>query len=224
MAQDVLIRYRDVELTRRELIVLKHVDLEISTGEFVYLMGRVGSGKSTLLKSMYAEVPLASGSASVLSYDLAALRRRDIPMLRRSMGIVFQDFRLLFDRNVYQNLSFVLFATGWKDCKAVDSRIEEVLSQVGMANKSYKMPHELSGGEQQRIVIARSLLNRPKLILADEPTGNLDPETAEQIVGDLRDISREGTAVIMATHNRAIVDQYPARTLRVENKRIVEEV
>lgn len=224
MAQDVLIRYRDVELTRRELIVLKHVDLEISTGEFVYLMGRVGSGKSTLLKSMYAEVPLASGSASVLSYDLAALRRRDIPMLRRSMGIVFQDFRLLFDRNVYQNLSFVLFATGWKDRKAVDSRIEEVLSQVGMANKSYKMPHELSGGEQQRIVIARSLLNRPKLILADEPTGNLDPETAEQIVGDLRDISREGTAVIMATHNRAIVDQYPARTLRVENKRIVEEV
>lgn len=223
MAQDVLIRYRDVELTRRELVVLKHVDLEVSTGEFVYLMGRVGSGKSTLLKSMYAEVPLASGEASVLSYDLATLRRRDVPMLRRAMGIVFQDFRLLSDRNVYQNLSFVLFATGWNDRKAVDSRIEEVLSQVGMANKSYKMPHELSGGEQQRIVIARSLLNRPKLILADEPTGNLDPETAEQIVGDLHDISREGTAVIMATHNRAIVDQYPARTLRVENKRIVEE-
>lgn len=223
MAQDVLIQYRDVELTRRELVVLKHVDLEVSTGEFVYLMGRVGSGKSTLLKSMYAEVPLASGEASVLSYDLATLRRRDVPMLRRAMGIVFQDFRLLSDRNVYQNLSFVLFATGWNDRKAVDSRIEEVLSQVGMANKSYKMPHELSGGEQQRIVIARSLLNRPKLILADEPTGNLDPETAEQIVGDLHDISREGTAVIMATHNRAIVDQYPARTLRVENKRIVEE-
>ncbi len=223
MAQDVLIQYRDVELTRRELVVLKHVDLEVSTGEFVYLMGRVGSGKSTLLKSMYAEVPLASGEASVLSYDLATLRRRDVPMLRRAMGIVFQDFRLLSDRNVYQNLSFVLFATGWNDRKAVDSRIEEVLSQVGMANKSYKMPHELSGGEQQRIVIARSLLNRPKLILADEPTGNLDPETAEQIVGDLHDISREGTAVIMATNNRAIVDQYPARTLRVENKRIVEE-
>lgn len=223
MSKEVLLNYRDVELARRELVVLKHVDLEVAKGEFVYLMGKVGSGKSTLLKSFYAEVPISQGTAEVLSFDLTKLRRREVPMLRREIGIVFQDFRLLFDRNIYQNLSFVLHATGWRDRKAIDSRIEEVMRQVGMGNKSYKMPHELSGGEQQRIVIARALLNRPKLILADEPTGNLDPETADRIVRDLHDISAEGTAVIMATHNRMLVEQYPARTLHVENKRIMAE-
>ena len=216
-----IITYKDVEILRKELVVLKHVSLSLEQGEFLYLIGKVGSGKSSLLKSMYAEIPIHDGDAQVLGYDLIDIPKKDIPFLRRKIGIVFQDFQLLTDRNVYENLRFVLDATGWKDENDIDARIEEVLTQVGMLKKSYKMPHELSGGEQQRIVIARALLNRPQLILADEPTGNLDPETGEQIVAYLHKIASEGTAVIMATHNLQLVEQFPARTLSCENKSII---
>ena len=218
---DTLVDYRSVELHRKELVVLKEVDFQLREGEFVYLLGRVGSGKSSLLKSMYAEIPVASGQAEVLGYDLSRLHRRDIPMLRRQIGIVFQDFQLLTDRNVYANLEFVLDATGWKDSSAKEQRIEEVLKQVGMTNKSYKMPHELSGGEQQRIVIARALLNSPELIIADEPTGNLDPETGEQIINHLYNIAKSGTAVIVATHNLTMLDRFPGRVLRCEAKHLI---
>ena len=218
-----IVRYTDVEILRKEHVVLKHVNFELQAGEFAYLIGKVGSGKSSLLKSMYAEVPISQGHAQVLDFDIETIRRKDIPMLRRSIGIVFQDFQLLTDRNVYDNLRFVLEATGWKDNNEIDERIESVLKEVGMLNKSYKMPHELSGGEQQRIVIARALLNRPALILADEPTGNLDPATGEQIVRHLHRIAQDGTAVIMATHNHTLVDQFPARVIRCDNKQIIEE-
>ena len=216
-----IVNYKNVEILRKEHIVLKNVDFELNQGEFIYLLGKVGSGKSSLLKSMYAEIPIIQGEATVLDYDLVGIKRKTIPMLRREIGIVFQDFQLLTDRSVYDNLRFVLEATGWKNLSDIDNRIEEVLNQMGMANKSYKMPHELSGGEQQRIVIARALLNSPKLILADEPTGNLDPATGEQIVQHLHRIANEGTAVIMATHNMNLVEEYPGRIVRCEDKRIV---
>ena len=216
-----IINYHDVELHRNELIVLKHVNLTVDEGEFVYLIGKVGSGKSSLMKSMYAEIPVALGEARVLDYDLNRIQRKQIPYLRREIGIVFQDFQLLTDRNVDSNLRFVLEATGWKDRAEIDRRIAEVLKNVGMLNKSYKMPHELSGGEQQRVVIARAMLNNPKLILADEPTGNLDPVTGEQIMSQLHVIAAAGTTVIMATHNLTFVDRFPGRVLRCENKTIV---
>lgn len=217
-----IVKYNNVEIYRKELIVLKNVSFQLEKGEFVYLLGKVGSGKSSLLKSMYAEIPITDGEASVLNYNLIGIKRKSIPMLRREIGIVFQDFQLLTDRSVYDNLRFVLEATGWKNSNDIDDRIEEVLKEMGMANKSYKMPHELSGGEQQRIVIARALLNRPKLILADEPTGNLDPATGEQIVRHLHRISQEGTAVIMATHNMGFVQEFPGRIIKCENKHIIE--
>lgn len=216
-----IVDYSDVELLRNELVVLKHVNFSLEAGEFVYLIGKVGSGKSTLLKSMYAEIPVQGGSARVLDFDLNAIRRADIPMLRRQIGIVFQDFQLLTDRNVYQNLRFVLDATGWRNADEKEERIDTVLKRVGMANKSYKMPHELSGGEQQRIVIARALLNNPKLILADEPTGNLDPATGDSIVRTLREIAETGTAVVMATHNLQLVEQYPARVMQCADKQLL---
>ncbi|MCI5783052.1 MAG: ATP-binding cassette domain-containing protein [Bacteroidales bacterium] len=215
-----IISYNDVEILRKELVVLKHVTMSVEAGEFIYLIGKVGSGKSSLMKSMYAEIPIYTGTANVLDYNLVDINKKDIPFLRRKIGIVFQDFQLLTDRNVYSNLRFVLEATGWKNQEEIDTRIEEVLTQVGMLNKSYKMPHELSGGEQQRIVIARALLNKPVLILADEPTGNLDPETGEQIVARLHKIASEGTAVIMATHNLQLVEQFPAKVIACENKQV----
>lgn len=215
-----LIQYNNVEILRKELVVLRDVTFSVEAGEFVYLIGRVGSGKSSLLKSIYAEVPVESGEARVFDCDLCALRRRDIPYLRRRIGIVFQDFQLLMDRNVYANLDFVLAATGWRDKAEREARIDEVLSIVGMANKSYKMPHELSGGEQQRVVIARALLNRPELILADEPTGNLDPDTASQIVETLRELTSSGVAVVMATHNLSLAETMPGRMMRIENKKL----
>ena len=216
-----IVDYKKVEILRKEHVVLKDVNLEIESGEFTYIIGRVGSGKSSLLKSMFAEIPIEMGEAHVLDYDLMNIKRKMIPMLRREIGIVFQDFQLLTDRSVYDNLLFVLKATGWKNKTDMDDRIEEVLKEVGMLTKSYKMPHELSGGEQQRIVIARALLNKPKLILADEPTGNLDPATGEQIVRYLHDIAQEGTAVIMATHNLSFVEQFPGRVLRCDDKHLI---
>ncbi len=216
-----IIKYRDVEILRKEHIVLKNVTFDLKEGEFLYLIGKVGSGKSSLLKTIYSEIPISDGSARVFDYDMTRIKRKEIPQLRRQIGIVFQDFQLLTDRNVYDNLRFVLEATGWKVRHEIEQRIEEVLKQVGMLNKSYKMTYELSGGEQQRIVIARALLNKPQLILADEPTGNLDPSTSEQIVNHLHEISANGTAVIMATHNLALVDQFPARILHCEDKKLI---
>lgn len=217
-----IVDYRDVLITRKELVVLKNVTFSLDKGEFAYLIGRVGSGKSSLMKTMYAEVPIAEGSATVLDYSLNGIKSKHIPYLRREIGIVFQDFQLLIDRSAYDNLEFVLKATGWTDKAAIAERIEEVLTRVGMVKKSYKMPHELSGGEQQRIVIARALLNKPGLILADEPTGNLDPDTSHQILALLHNISSKGTAVIMATHNIRMVEEFPGRILKCDNKKLIE--
>lgn len=217
-----IIDYKNVEVLRKELLVLKNVNFQLEEGQFVYLIGRVGSGKSSLMKTMYAEVPIEMGEARIFNYDLSAIRRKDVPMLRRQIGVVFQDFQLLSDRSVYDNLLFVLKATGWKNKTDIDERINEVLSEVGMEHKSYKMPHELSGGEQQRIAIARALLNRPKLILADEPTGNLDQETGHQIMSLLHRICAEGTAVIMATHNIQLTEDFPARVVKCEDKNVIE--
>lgn len=204
--------------------MLKNVSFSVSPGEFVYLIGKVGSGKSSLLKTLYAEVPVKEGEAHIFDYDLTKLKRKQVAMLRRQIGIVFQDFQLLTDRNVFANLEFVLDATGWRNKAEKEERIDDVLRQVGMANKSYKMPHELSGGEQQRIVIARALLNKPSLILADEPTGNLDPATGEQIISHLYDIAKAGTAVVIATHNLDLLERFPGRVLRCEDKHLnIEE-
>lgn len=215
-----VIDYKGVELHRQDLIALKNVNLEINEGEFVYLIGKVGSGKSSLLKSFYADIPIAAGEARVLDHDLTTIRRKEIPFLRRELGIVFQDFQLLNDRSAYANLLFVLQATGWKDKVEIEKRIEETLRGVGMLNKSYKNPYELSGGEQQRLAIARALLNHPRIILADEPTGNLDPTTGEAITRLLHEIARFGTTVIMATHNHSLVEQFPARVITCENRTI----
>ena len=224
MMEEYLIDYKNVEICRAEHVVLKNVTFSLRAGEFVYLLGKVGSGKTSLLKSFYAEVPVASGDARIFDYDLTTIRRREVPFLRRQLGIVFQDFQLLTDRTAYANLEFVLEATGWRDKEAREERIDAVLRQVGMVNKAYKMPHELSGGEQQRIVTARALLNNPGIILADEPTGNLDPATGEMIMSHLYDIARRGTAVVVATHNLSLLDAFPGRVLRCADKHLVEEL
>ncbi|MBD5197365.1 MAG: ATP-binding cassette domain-containing protein [Muribaculaceae bacterium] len=214
-----VIDYNKVEIERADRLVMKDVTFSVEEGEFCYLVGKVGSGKSSLMKTMYADVAIANGEkAEVLGYDLLHLKKRDIPYLRRSIGIVFQDFQLLQDRSAAANLRFVLQATGWKSKSEIEDRIDEVLKAVGMENKSYKMPHELSGGEQQRIVIARALLNKPKLIIADEPTGNLDPHTGYQIVSLLHKLAEEGTSIVMATHNMQMVEDFPAKVLRCEKK------
>lgn len=222
MTNEKLIEYSKAEVLRDDMPVLKDVNFTLHAGEYVYLIGRVGSGKSSLLKTMYAELPVTADKAEVLGYDMENIKERDVPYLRRKMGIVFQDFQLLTDRSVRDNLTFVLRATGWKNADDMESRVVEVLSQVGMRKKAYRMPHELSGGEQQRVAIARALLNKPQIILADEPTGNLDPQTGKQIVELLHWIAGEGTAVIMTTHNLAWREEYPGRTYCCENKRLVE--
>lgn len=217
-----VVEYDNVTLSRSGALLLENVNLKVGRGEFVYLIGKVGSGKSTLLKSMYGEMPVSSGNATVLNMDLATVKSKSIPLLRRKIGIVFQDFQLLHDRDVWANLQFVLEATGWRKPVAIKSKINEVLVTVGMTGHESKLPHELSGGEQQRIAIARALLNSPSLILADEPTGNLDSETADQIVKHLHDISNAGTAVIMATHNISFANRFPGRILRCINRTISE--
>ncbi|HKM45428.1 MAG TPA: ATP-binding cassette domain-containing protein [Dysgonamonadaceae bacterium] len=222
MDDQLLIKYRDVSINIEENTILRGVNLDIKRNDFFYVIGRVGSGKSTLLKSIYAELPIEEGEAFVFDYNLSTLKRKNIPFLRRKIGIVFQDFQLLIDRSVEKNLEFVLRATGWENKKVIKDRIHEVLVQVNMQNKAYKMPHELSGGEQQRIVIARALLNSPSLILADEPTGNLDPETGNQIVALLHTISQNGTAVLMSTHNYSIVQSFPAKILKCENMALID--
>ena len=208
----MLIEYKNVNIYQQDTMVLSNVDFHVDEGEFIYIIGKVGSGKSSLLKTTYCELDLyqdEADKAEILGRNLLKLRRKDIPSLRKEMGIIFQDFQLLHDRTVYQNLLFVLKATGWKDKEKIKTRISEVLADVGMQDKAGSMPHELSGGEQQRISIARALLNQPKVIIADEPTGNLDPETASSILQLLKDISQKGTAVIMSTHNISLIDKYP---------------
>lgn len=207
----MLIEYNHVNIYQQDTVILKDVNFGIDKGEFAYIIGKVGSGKSSLLKSLYCELDLYSEDcekAEILGRNLLTLRRKDVPELRRHLGIIFQDFQLLHDRSVYQNLLFVLKATGWKDKAKVEARIDEVLETVGLSDKKNSMPHELSGGEQQRIVVARAMLNHPDIIIADEPTGNLDPETAEYIVRLLKDITLTGTAVIMSTHNIQMLDKF----------------
>lgn len=217
-----LLELKNITVKREENAILQDASLSIYPGEFVYLIGRVGAGKSTLLKSIYADLPIASGEGRFSSYDLKKIKRKQIPYLRRELGIIFQDFQLLQDRSVEKNLEFVLRATGWKDKKEILNRIREVLELVELDHKAYKMPHELSGGEQQRVVISRALLNRPKMVLADEPTGNLDPQTGEQIILLLRRIKEMGTSVLMSTHNYALVKKYPERIVKVEGGKLTE--
>ena len=219
-----LINYKNVDIYHKDGdTVLRGVDFHVEEGEFIYLIGRVGSGKSSLLKTIYCELDIdEADEAIVLEHDLLTIRRKEIPGLRRKMGIIFQDFQLLSDRSVYRNLRFVLKATGWNDKERINDRIDEVLAQVGMAAKKERMPHELSGGEQQRIAIARALLNKPELIVADEPTGSLDYETAENIIQLLREISLKGTAVILTTHNRTLLNKYPGIVYRCNNGRLEE--
>ena len=211
---EALIRYTDVEIHQQELCVLNDVNLELHKGEFVYLVGKVGSGKTSLLKTFYGELDIASGEAEVLGYDMLHIKRKHIPQLRRKLGIVFQDFQLLTDRTVNDNLEFVLRATGWKSKGEIKDKIEEVLNLVGMSNKGYKLPNELSGGEQQRIVIARAVLNSPEIILADEPTGNLDSETGHAIAELLHGISEAGALVVMTTHNLQLLREFPGKVYR----------
>lgn len=222
MEEQPLIIYKGVNINQQELGVLNNVNFELKKGEFVYLIGKVGSGKSTFLKTIYGELDICGGEAYVLGHDMRTIKQKDVAGLRRKLGIVFQDFQLLTDRTVYDNLDFVLRATGWKQRVDRENRIDEVLRLVGMENKGYKMPNELSGGEQQRIVIARAILNKPEIILADEPTGNLDVETGRNIVSLLREICLQGSAIIMTTHNLNLLTEFPGKVYRCEQHHLNE--
>lgn len=219
---DVIIELIDCTIWQQDHLVLSNVNLSVGKGEFLYLVGRVGSGKSSLIKTLNAQIPLKEGIGLVAGYNLSKLKRREIPYLRRKIGIVFQDFQLLIDRSVNDNLEFVLKATGWKNKSEIETRIGEVLDKVGLGLKGYKMPHQLSGGEQQRVVIGRALLNDPDIILADEPTGNLDPETSEGIIRLLQDISKTGRAVMVATHNYTLLKKFYARTIKCDDGKLME--
>ncbi len=222
MSSENIVSLKDISVFQKNTLVLSNVCLDIHQGEFVYLIGKTGTGKSSLLKSLYGELPLLDGSAVVAGYDLLNIKPNDIPYLRRKIGIVFQDFQLLTDRTVEENLIFVMKATGWKDKVDMETRMNEVLQMVGLSTKGHKMPHQLSGGEQQRICIARALINRPALVLADEPTGNLDPDSSNGIMQLLLEISRSGSAVLMATHNYNLIEHYPGRIVRCVNGKFIE--
>lgn len=223
MGLDTIIDIQNASIYQQNILILSEVTLQIDKGEFVYLIGRTGTGKSSLLKTLYGDLPLIEGSATVSDFDLRTLKTKQIPYLRRKIGIIFQDFQLLYDRTVNENLLFVMKATGWKNKNEMNLRLEEVLGKVGMTTKGFKMPHQLSGGEQQRVAIARALINDPDLILADEPTGNIDPETAEGIMELLFSISKTGRAVLMATHNYSLFNKFPARTIRCEGGRVLAQ-
>lgn len=220
----LLISFKDADIMNGEATVIYDLNMDIYGGDFVYIVGKVGTGKTSIIRTIIAENPLEKGSGEVCGYKLNQLKEKEIPYLRRKLGVIFQDFQLLHDRTVEQNLEFVLKATGWKDVEEIDKRIKEVLSAVGMENKLHKMPHQLSGGEQQRIAIARSLLNKPEVIIADEPTGNLDNETADGIMKLLTGINREGTTIVMVTHNRNIFEKYKGRVMVCKNETCKEQV
>ncbi|MGB5404901.1 MAG: ATP-binding cassette domain-containing protein [Robiginitalea sp.] len=215
---------KDVAVFQQDNMVLNDISLEVKPGEFVYLIGKTGSGKSSFMKTLYADLPLKEGDGRIVGFNLKTLPEKDIPHLRRKLGIVFQDFKLLPDRNIHNNLQFVLKATGWKDSGKMTSRIEEVLDKVGMKTKGFKFPHELSGGEQQRIAIARALLNDPELILADEPTGNLDPQTSVEVMKVLQEINKTGRTILMATHDYALILKYPSKTLKCDGNKVFEVI
>lgn len=224
MSDKPILSLQDANILQGDHLVLHDVNIHIEEGQFVYLIGQTGSGKSSLLKTLYGDLPLKKGSGSIVGYDLHQLKEKDIPYLRRKIGVVFQDFQLLTDRTVHENLVFVLKATGWKDKRKIEKRINEVLSKVGMATKGHKMPHQISGGEQQRVAIARALLNDPELILADEPTGNLDPRTSEEIMILLSEICQSGRAILMATHDYSLILKFPFNTWKCEDGKVVETV
>jgi cell division transport system ATP-binding protein len=220
---DIVVSIQNANIYQGDNLVLERVSFTVERGEFVYLVGKTGTGKSSLLKTLYGELPLKDGTASVVGFDLRGMDWKKVPFLRRNLGVVFQDFQLLTDRNVYENLKFVLKATGWKDERLMEEKINDVLDKVGLRSKGFKMPFEMSGGEQQRVDIARALLNSPKLILADEPTGNLDPETSDEIMQLLMHIAKDyGTTVLMATHDFIVINRYPSRMLRTENGKLID--
>lgn len=221
---DRILTLEDVAVFQQENMVLNDISLHIKNGEFVYLIGKTGSGKSSFMKTLYADLPLKQGKGEIVGFNLETLKEKEIPYLRRKLGIVFQDFKLLPDRNINKNLEFVLKATGWKDNNQMQAKIEEVLEKVGMKTKGFKFPHELSGGEQQRVAIARALLNDPELILADEPTGNLDPQTSVEVMKVLQDINKSGRTILMATHDYALLLKYPSKTLKCDGNKVFEVV
>ncbi|OQD42138.1 phosphonate ABC transporter ATP-binding protein [Croceivirga radicis] len=223
MAEPIL-KLTDVSIFQKDNLVLSNVDLQVKKGEFVYIIGKTGSGKSSFMKTLYGDLPLSKGEGTVVDFNLKTLKENDIPYLRRKLGIVFQDFKLLSDRNINNNLKFVLKATGWTDTSKMDDKIAEVLDKVGMKTKGFKYPHELSGGEQQRIAIARALLNDPELILADEPTGNLDPQTSVEVMKVLQEINNNGRTIIMATHDYALILKYPHKTIKCDGGKVFEVI
>jgi len=224
MSEENIIELINADIIQRDHVVLTDINLEIKTGEFVYLIGKVGTGKSSLIKTLNAELPLEKGEGKVAGFNLAEIKTREIPFLRRKLGVVFQDFRLLSDRNVYDNLTFVLKATDWKNEWEIAERVNEVLSKVGMTQKSKSMPHQLSGGEQQRVTIARAILNNPEIILADEPTGNLDPQTSIELMQIFKDLNDQGKTVVIATHDYPLIRKFPARIITVDDHKIYETV
>ena len=221
---NTVLHLKDASIYQRENLILSDVNVEVNKGDFVYLIGKTGTGKSSFMKTLYGDLPLLEGEGSIVDFDLPTLQEKQIPFLRRKLGIVFQDFKLLNDRTVKGNLLFVLKATGWTDEKAMDSKIDDVLDKVGMKTKDFKYPYQLSGGEQQRVAIARALLNDPELILADEPTGNLDPQTSVEVMEVLQDINKNGNTILMATHDYALLLKYPSKTLKCDGNKVFEVV
>ncbi|WP_067148842.1 cell division ATP-binding protein FtsE [Pseudotamlana agarivorans] len=219
-----ILQLKEASIYQGENLILSDVNVEVNKGDFVYLIGKTGTGKSSFMKTLYGDLPLTKGDGHIVDFDLKTLKEKEIPFLRRKLGVVFQDFKLLTDRTINDNLTFVLKATGWKDKKEMAARVEEVLTKVDMKTKGFKFPHELSGGEQQRVAIARALLNKPELILADEPTGNLDPQTSIEVMEVLQDISKNGNTILMATHDYALLLKYPSKTLKCEDNAIFEVV
>ncbi|GAA4238215.1 ATP-binding cassette domain-containing protein [Postechiella marina] len=219
-----ILQLKNASIFQGDSLVLRDVNVEINKGEFVYLIGKTGTGKSSFMKTLYGDLVLNEGEGHIVDYDLKTLKEKDIPFLRRKLGVVFQDFKLLSDRTINDNLLFVLKATGWKDKTKMNTRVEEVLDKVDMKTKGFKFPHELSGGEQQRIAIARALLNNPELILADEPTGNLDPQTSIEVMEVLQEINKNGNTILMATHDYALLLKYPSKTLKCDNSEVYEVV